>query len=141
MKIAAFFIGRSGLSGAAESLARHELIKYLRGNLPPVPQTSDLGDYRKMGLAELTLSSTDNRERIKWLCGVFGSVGWLSYRSQSDKRYFVSHFVSELETRAAEAERCRPIIQSRLMSRTAESKWLDLETGLAWLELFVIGKR
>ena len=92
------------LARAAESLARHELIKYLRGGLPPVPQT-DSGNYRKMGLAELTLSSTDNMERIKWLCDIFGSVGWLSYRSRLDKRNFVSHFISELKTRAAEAER------------------------------------
>jgi len=53
----------------------------------------------------LTLSSTDNMERIKWLCDIFGSVGWLNYRSRLDKRNFVSHFISELKTRAAEAER------------------------------------
>ena len=58
MKIAAFYLlaGLSHPRGHQKALLRHELIKYLRGNLPaPSSRPARFGDYRKMGLSELTL--------------------------------------------------------------------------------------
>ena len=82
---------------AARELVETELKNYLDGSSTPSPQSSLIGNYRKVHASELTLSERQVASSIAWLCDRLGDSGWLRFRpSDVDDVHIVHRFLRQI---------------------------------------------
>ena len=82
---------------AARELVETELKNYLDGSSTPSPQSSLIGNYRKVHASELTLSERQVASSIAWLCDRLGDSGWLRFRpSDVDDVHIVHQFLRQI---------------------------------------------